>query len=120
MRNNRLVITVLTAALCLLAATAMAGGIKERMKARVPAVTALKAKGIVGENNKGFLEFKAAPQQADLVKAENTDRAKVYQAIAAKTGATPNVVGQRRAAQIASQAPAGTWLQAPGGKWYRK
>lgn len=120
MRNNKIILVVMVTAICLMAATAMAQGIKQRMKARVPAITALKAKGVVGENNRGFLEFRSAPQQAGLVKAENNDRTAVYKAIAAKTGATPAVVGQRRAAQIASQAASGTWVQAAGGKWYKK
>ena len=87
---------------------------------RLPAVTALLADGTVGENKQGFLEFRGPEKQADVVRAENADRAEVYNAIARKTGTTPDLVGQRRADHIARQAPAGTWLQDPSGAWYRK
>lgn len=120
MKSNRYVIALMTLAICLLGATAMAGGVKERMLERVPAINVLKAEGIVGENSQGYLEFRGPQKQADMVQAENADRAKVYEAIGQKTGAEANVVGQRRAAQIAQQAPGGTWLQSPNGNWYQK
>ncbi|WP_147819035.1 YdbL family protein [Salidesulfovibrio onnuriiensis] len=120
MRSNKLVITLVTALLCLFAASAFAGGLKERMRDRLPAIEALKAQGVVGENNKGFLEFRAAPQQADLVNAENTDRTMVYKAIAAKNGTTPDVVGKLSAPKHAAQSPAGTWVQGEGGNWSQK
>ena len=34
---------------------AHSASIKERMAARIPAINALKAQGVIGENNKGFL-----------------------------------------------------------------
>ena len=104
-----------------LAQSALADSIKERMKARLPVITQLKAQGLLGENNKGFLEF-LSPQKphADVVQAENTDRMTVYQAIAARQGTTPEFVGQARAAQIAEREPTGFWIQDPGGKWKRK
>ena len=52
--------------------------------------------------------------------AENSDRQKVYEAIAAKEGTSPELVGRRRALQIAENASAGTWLQAADGSWSRK
>ena len=43
--------------LVLAAGTAMAAdGIKDRMLARIPALNTLKTQGVVGENNKGYLE----------------------------------------------------------------
>lgn len=119
MRNNRILI-LLTLIVCLAATSAFAGALKDRMLARKPAVVALLADGTVGENNQGFLEFRAAKKQANVVAAENKDRATVYAAIAKKAGTTPAVVGQRRAAKIAQTAAPGTWLQAPNGKWYKK
>lgn len=118
MRNK--IIILVTLAVCLLATTALAGSIKERMASRAPAITALKDKGIVGENNQGFLEFRGTQAQSDLVAAENKDRAAVYQAIAKKTGTTPKLVGQRRAGKLAQTAHAGNWLQKPDGSWYQK
>ncbi|MGE0086711.1 MAG: YdbL family protein [Desulfococcaceae bacterium] len=95
--------------------------IKERMKARVPEINALKAKGSVGENNKGFLEFRGPQEKVDMISAENADRAKVYEAIAAQQNTTPDLVGKRRALQIRSEvAGPGEWLQDDSGKWYRK
>ncbi|MBI9081254.1 MAG: YdbL family protein [Pseudodesulfovibrio sp.] len=120
MKNNKYILIIVTIAVCLIGATALAGGIKDRMRERVPAINSLKAQGVVGENNQGFLEFKGAQTQAQIVQAENNDRSAVYKAIAQKTGTTADLVGQRRATQIANQAPGGTWLQDAGGKWYRK
>ena len=44
-----------------LAGSAYAADITAKMQARLPAIKELKAKGFVGENNKGFLEFRGAP-----------------------------------------------------------
>lgn len=95
--------------------------IKERMKSRLPAVNELKAKGVVGENNKGFLEFRGPQEKADVISAENADRAKVYEAIAAQQNTTPDLVGKRRAMQIRNEvAGPGEWLQDDSGNWYKK
>ncbi|MEZ7196980.1 YdbL family protein [Pseudodesulfovibrio karagichevae] len=120
MRNKTRFVLILTLVLGLAASAALAGPLKDRFIARKPAVAALLADGTVGENNQGFLEFRGARKQADVVTAENQDRATVYAAIAKKTNTTPDLVGQRRASQIAQQAPSGTWLQNPDGTWYKK
>ncbi len=119
-RNRLIILFALFFTFCL-TLNAGAAGIKERMKARIPALTALLADGILGENNMGFLEFrKQKPDQAALVNDENKDRRDVYAAIAKQQGANPELVGKRRAQQIAQIAAAGTWLQKPNGSWYRK
>jgi len=120
MRNKGTIIAMAALALCLLTGPALAQGIKERMLERLPTVTELLAEGVVGENNRGFLEFRGPAKQADVVGAENADRTQVYAAIARQTSTSPELVGQRRADHIARQAPAGTWLQDPSGTWYRK
>ena len=98
-----------------------ADSIKKRMIDRLPVINDLKARGIVGENNLGFLEFIGdQKEKADVVKAENRDRKSVYDAIAKKQGATTDVVGKHRAAQIAAKARAGQMLQDANGKWYKK
>ena len=108
---------------CFLFMTAIAhsASIKEQMAARLPAINALKDQGIIGENNKGFLEYRTGntPQQA-LIQAENADRATVYAAIGKSQGAPPTLVGQRRAAMIAEHGQAGQWFQKPDGSWYKK
>ncbi len=118
MRNRILVL--ITVATCLMATAAFAGSLRDRMAERAPAIVALKDQGVVGENNQGFLEFRGPKKQADLVAAENKDRATVYAAIAKKIGTTPELVGQRRAAKLAQMAHPGNWLQAPDGGWYQK
>jgi hypothetical protein len=95
--------------------------IKEDMIARIPAINALKDQGIVGENNKGFLEFRSTDkQQQELVNAENRDRSAVYEAIGKSEGAAASLVGERRAKQIAASAASGHWLQQPDGTWFKK
>ncbi|MFO7963382.1 MAG: YdbL family protein [Desulfobacterales bacterium] len=102
-------------------AFAGAADIKQRMLERLPTILALKNDGIVGENNSGYLEYLTdkKPKQ-EVVAAENADRRRVYQAIAEQQGTTAEVVGARRAMQIAQTAQPGEWLQDPGGNWYQK
>jgi uncharacterized protein YdbL (DUF1318 family) len=123
MRTTRYTITVLLAALAVLflAQNLMAESIKDRMKSRLPVINELKSQGLVGENNKGFLEFRSGKKpQADVVQAENQDRREVYRAIAKRQNTTPEFVGQARAAQIADKEPSGSWIQTPEGKWKKK
>jgi hypothetical protein len=101
--------------------TAAANGIKERMAARLPEIVALKGKGVIGEDNQGYLQFVgAAREKAELVQAENDDRQQVYQAIAKQQGTTVDLVGRRRAQQIVEVAQPGHWLQDANGSWYKK
>ena len=102
-------------------ASAFGESIKARMKARLPAILALKDKGIVGEDKNGFLQFVGQKKEKeDLIAAENVDRKKVYSHIAKQQGTTAQLVGERRALQIAKKAKPGTWLQDQSGKWYQK
>ena len=95
--------------------------IKKRMIDRLPIIKELKAGGIVGENNLGFLEFLGdQKEKADVVRAENRARKSVYDAIAKKQGTTAEVVGKHRAAQIAGKAQSGQMLQDANGNWYKK
>ena len=109
--------------LCGFIFSAMAFGqdIKARIKARQPVIQQLKAEGIVGENFAGYLEFRGGKKKnEDVVRAENSDRRKVYTEIAKQTGTTAEVVGKRRALRIAELAKPGDWLQNASGKWYKK
>ena len=95
--------------------------IKQRMIDRLPVIKSLKDRGIIGENNSGYLEFIGAKKEkADVIEAENRDRKLVYSAIAKQQGTTVEVVGKHRAIQIAQKAQPGEWLQDAAGKWYKK
>lgn len=96
--------------------------VKERMVGRRGAVQALVAKKAAGEDHRGYLEARGRLTAAEtaVVAAENADRKLVYAEIAGKTGATPELVGKQRAAVIAKNAAAGTWLQDDTGRWYEK
>jgi uncharacterized protein YdbL (DUF1318 family) len=123
MRTPKFLIATILAALSvlLLAQAGLADDIKDRMKARLPVINELKAQGLIGENNQGYLEFRSGQKpEADVVQAENTDRAAVYKAIAQRQNTTPDFVGQARAAQIAEKEPGGFWIQDPGGAWKQK
>jgi uncharacterized protein YdbL (DUF1318 family) len=125
MRRKHMLIPILfvIATLGILATSAWGGAkeVKARMAERLPGIMELKQKGIVGENNLGLLEFVgAAKDMADVVRDENKDRKMVYNAIAKKAGTTPEIVGQRRAQQIADIAGSGEWVQDETGKWKQK
>ncbi len=120
-RYLALVALMASAAVFLIAATASAQGTKARMKNRLPEIVRLKADGIIGETRNGFLAFVGSQKiSTDLVEAENRDRRQVYEAIAKQQGTTPDLVGRRRALQIAGKAKPRDWLQDETGKWYRK
>jgi len=110
-----LVIFFLSVSIC------QSASIKERMVARIPAINVLKDQGAVGENNRGFLEYRGKNRpKKDMIDAENRDRQKVYEVIGKKQGASPKLVGQRRAKTIAKKSKSGHWIQSPDGKWYKK
>jgi len=112
---------VIFTAFCILGTYCLAGSIKERMKARLPEINDLKADGIIGENNLGYLEFMDTKKPREkLVADENKDRKTIYKIIAKKKGSTTENVGHRRAIKIAAKAKPGHWLQDDTGKWYQK
>lgn len=98
------------------------GAVKQRMAQRLAEVDALKDRGAIGENNRGFLEARAtlSSGESGLVAAENSDRGEVYAAVAQRTGSTPEHVGRARAKRIAENSRPGVWLQDEGGRWYKK
>ncbi len=95
-------------------------GIKSRMAERLPVIDALKAKGVVGENNRGYLTFRGPKEKADVVAAENQDRAALFQHIAAQQGTTPDIVGRRFAAKFRNLTRPGEWYQDDNGTWQKK
>ncbi|MEJ2220694.1 MAG: YdbL family protein [Desulfobacterales bacterium] len=115
------ILTLLAIGFFVLGVSAFADDIKARMKNRLPLIKQLKSQGIVGENNKGYLQFVGGNKaKADVVAAENKDRKTVYTAIAKQQGTTAELVGKRRALQIAKKAAPGEWVQDAGGKWIQK
>lgn len=107
-------------ALSIPGAVMAAQGLKERMRDRLPVINELKAAGVVGENNLGFLEFRGTPKEEAVVADENTDRRAVYEAIAKNQGVAADLVGRRRAAQLRDLALSGEWIQEDGGGWHKK
>ncbi|MBI2511294.1 MAG: YdbL family protein [Opitutae bacterium] len=112
-------------ALCAFTATVVAAesaaAIRQRMEQRLSQLDDLKAKGAIGENNRGFVEVRgSAGNAAALVADENRDREAVYALIAQQTGATADSVGRARAKQIAASAKSGVWVQDESGAWKKK
>ncbi len=123
MKNRIFAVSLLTftAILFIISSIAFAQDIKARFKDRLPQIIELKSKGIVGENNQGYLEFVGNVRHLqDVVDAENRDRRIVYEEIAAQQGTTVQMVGQRRALQLRDLAKPGEWVQDDAGRWYRK
>ena len=97
------------------------GSVKARIAQRLPQLDALKAKGVIGENNRGLVELRGGDAEAgDVVAGENKDREAVYAAIAKQAGTSADSVGRSRAKQIAANSAAGIWLQHDDGSWYKK
>ena len=120
-RTPTKILTVFIIGFFALGAVAVADDIKARMKSRLPAIKKLKSQGIVGEDNAGFLKFVGDKKvSADVVAAENKDRLTVYKAIAKQQGTTAELVGKRRALQIAKRAAPGEWVQDAAGQWQQK
>lgn len=118
-----LIILIFCSCFLLMANSAFAGSAKDiqnRMKSRHPQIITLKNSGVVGENNLGYLEFRATPKKKNIVDAENSDRKQIYAAIAKKSNASAKLVGTRRAATIAKKGKAGHLYQDTNGKWYKK
>lgn len=121
---NARILTLL--ACCLMLTGALFGQsareIQQRMRERLPQLDALKAKEVIGENNRGFVEERGAgdASAAGVVAEENRDREAVYALIAKETGATPDAVGRARAKDIAARSRPGVWVQDEAGRWVRK
>lgn len=100
-----------------------AATIKKNMAARLPQIDALKAKGLIGENNNGYLGVVGAAlsdADAKIVNTENDERKIVYTAISKQQKTTLELVGQRRALQNIANAKTGTFVMTEPGKWSKK
>ena len=96
--------------------------IKQEMQKRLPTITNFKSEGLVGENNKGYLEVRASisADKKKIVDDENRDRKIVYQEIASKVGGSLDTISLKRAQQIRESSPSGVWVQLPNGNWTKK
>ncbi len=109
--------------LCLIVSSqfALAAGIKDRMKQRLPAIADLKAKGIIGEDNSGYLGFvTGAKAQEEVIAAENKDRKTVYSHFAKQQKTTINIVEKIQAKRKAERTKPGEFFQNPDGSWHKK
>jgi len=117
---NKLFITM---SFCLICIFSVNAGIKDRFASRLPKINKLKETLIIGENNKGYLEIRTKEiSEADkkVIEEENSDRKKVYEMLARKTGVILDIVEKRRAIKIAEKSKKGIWLQKEDGTWYKK
>lgn len=96
------------------------GAIQARMKGRIAAVDELKLAGLVGENNKGFLEQRGqlTEEQTKVMNAENSDRRALYTILAGRLGVSAAVVGAQRAATLRQRSAPNVWVQAEDDSWY--
>ena len=109
------------AAVLTIADSVPAQGIKERMKDRLPMIVELKTQGIVGENNRGYLDFVGNVKTREaLIAQENQDRKIVYAHIAKQQNTSLSVVEKNRALQLIERAAPGTYVQMPDGTWVQK
>ena len=92
-----------------------------RMSERRVIIEQLKAEGLVGENNKGYLEFVGnVKKHEDVINAQNADRKVGYQIVADKQGVTVEQISTVRASYYAKNATKGEWFQNSSGKWIQK
>jgi hypothetical protein len=103
-------------------AEASAQDAASRIRQRLPEIDVLKAAGVFGENNLGYIEERTelTESQVALLEAENADRKALYAYIAEKTSSTVKEVGKQRAVRIAEQAKEGVWIENAKGKWVKK
>ncbi len=100
---------------------AYAEDLKAGFRARKPTIDSLKDRGIVGENNRGFLEFVGPNKEGvNIIQEDNAARGKVYNQIGQRTGSAPDEVGRQRSLQIINRAKKGHILQDPSGRRFRK
>jgi uncharacterized protein len=104
--------------------TAFAGSleeIKQNMIDRAPVIKSLKLKGIIGEDNHGYLAFVgSARTQEALIAAENADRKVVYAYFAQNKNTSLTVVETVQGKRKAGEADAGEFIQNPDGSWHKK
>jgi len=86
-----------------------------RRRDRLSDLNHSQSKGVIGENKSGLVEIRA-PGKADsvvedLVKAENSDRMIIYEAVAKKNNTSVQEVQKLYAQRLQKDAPAGTPIE---------
>ena len=95
--------------------------IKDRMVQRLPVIADLKTKGIIGEDNRGYLGFVSGNRvMEDIIAAENNDRKTVYGIFAKQQNTSLEVVETIQGARKAEKANSGEFYQNREGQWVRK
>ena len=100
--------------------------ILNQRKARAPELQALKAKGLIGENNRGFITIlkpSLQPKEKILVEAENRGRKFIYNTVVAQNhlGTEGLVKVEKEFAKTRHErAKKGDLIQDSSGKWVRK
>jgi uncharacterized protein YdbL (DUF1318 family) len=98
-----------------------ADDLADRMTKRRPQIEQLKKEGVLGENNKGYLEFVGdVVKNKALVEAQNKDRKEGYSIVAKKQGVSVEQVAKVRAAYYAKKTKSGEYFQSRSGKWVKK
>ena len=121
MTRIKSIFLIVLAGMLLATTVAWAGGIKERMTQRLPVIEGLKAQGVVGENNQGYLGFVSSNRtKQDVVAAENQDRKTIYAHIAKQQNVSVELVQSRRAKALADRAKPGHYIQNASGAWIKK
>nr|NJM01111.1 YdbL family protein [Desulfobacula sp.] len=107
--------------LLLLSPCVSADAIKDRMIQRLPAIAELKTKGIIGEDNRGYLGFVTGNRvMEEVVVAENKDRRAVYEIFAKQQNTGLDVVESVQGARKAEKANPGEFYQNRDGQWVKK
>lgn len=98
-----------------------ADAIKDRMIQRLPAIADLKTKGIIGEDNRGYLGFVTGSRvMEDVIAAENADRKAVYEIFAKQQNTSLDVVEAVQGSRKAEKANPGEFYQNREGQWVKK
>jgi len=95
----------------------------EGRRARFDDIAGLKKDGVIGENNKGYVDVLASGASAEAIAgAENEDRKVIYTAIAEQNGLTGafRVIEDVFAQVKREKANAGEMIQLPNGDWVKK
>ncbi len=95
----------------------------ESRRNRFDQLAGFKAKGVVGENNKGYVEYLGGDDAAKaLVEAENSDRRVIYQTIAEQNDLKDAIATIEKVfAQVQrDKAQSGEKIQAEDGQWGSK
>ena len=99
----------------------------DQRKDRWEKIKSLESKGVIGENNRGYIQVRniskagqARKDVPDLVKKENEDRQQVYRYVSQKSGVTLEETEKLFAKSTRADAPTGTPVENAVGKWKAK